>query len=571
MLYLIVSPVTAVLTTRIREALVVTDVTQPEERMVRLFRNKKLWVLLSLVLWGHYPGFSQENRNLLEGTVSYISGENIYVKFESTEGIENGDSLFIQINDKQVPALLVQHHSSISCLCTSLNGQSFKISDVILSKVEKKSVSSVEPKVEEVPDKDMNQQILTARQQASKKEKQQDFSGRLSVSSYSNFSSQGNDTYRFRYTFSSDLSNIANSKLSLETYISFTHKLNEWDLIKENLNNGLKVYDLSLKYELNEKSAVWLGRTINPNVANVGAVDGIQFEYGFGNMFAGLVAGSRPDYEDYGYNFDLFEYGAYLGHGLKMKNGFVKTSLAFFEQRNKGNIDRRFVYFQHTNSIVKNLTLFSSLELDLYKLENDQPVNTISLTGLYLSLNYRASRKLSLSGSYDNRRNVIYYETFRNFADEILQQASRQGIRLRVNYRPVNYWLVGVTGGTRFSKNDPRPTKTANGFVTWTKVPGINASLNVSANLMQTSYLDGQIYGARLSRDFFKGKMYTTLYYRWVDFKYTNTITELKQNIGEIDFSYQFNKSFYLSVNYEATFQQKEWFNRLYLNLKYRF
>lgn len=528
-------------------------------------------LLLALICWSTFAIKAQVSTEMIQGAVSYLSGTNIYVKFESTEGIENGDTLYIRNEEKLVPALLVQHHSSISCLCTSVNEQQVNVDDVILFKSKKKLAAALIPEVQDTPEKDLNQQIITAREQRSGEKNLQDFSGRLSVSSYSNFSNQGTDSHRFRYTFSSVLSNVGNSKVSLESYISFTHKLNEWDVIQENLNKGLKVYDLSLKYEVNEKSAVYVGRTINPNVANLGAVDGIQFEYGFGNMFAGLMAGSRPDYEDYGFNFDLFEYGAYFGHGQKSKNGFLKTSLAFFEQRNKGNIDRRFVYLQHTNSIVKNLNLFSSLELDLYKLENGNPVNSVSLTGLYLSLNYRATKKLSVSGSYDNRRNVIYYETFRNYADEILQQASRQGIRLRVNYRPLNYWLIGASGGTRFSENDPRASKTANGFVTWSKVPGINASLTVSANLMQTTYLDGQIYGARLSKDFFKGKMYTTLNYRWVDFNYSNSISELKQNIGEIDFSYQFNKSFYFSVNYEATLQQKELFNRLYLNLKYRF
>jgi len=526
-------------------------------------------VLLVLFVCGISIGEAQEI--FLQGTVSYISGQNIYVKFESTEGIENGDTLFVKTQDVPVPALIVQHHSSISCLCTAIGDRTFKVNDVLLHKNKVEPVPVVIPEVQDVADVDLNQQIITSREQVSKQTNTQDFSGRLSVSSYSNISNQTDDSHRFRYTFSSVLSNVANTKLSLETYLSFTHKLNEWDMIRQNLNNGLKVYDLSLKYALNEKSAVWLGRNINPNVANVGAIDGIQFEYGFGNMFAGAVAGSRPDYEDYGYNFDLFEYGVYFGQGAKLKNGFVKSSIAFFEQKNNGNTDRRFMYFQHTNTLLKNLTLFSSVELDLFKLENDKPVNTVSLTALYFSLNYRVSQKLSLSGSYDNRKNVIYYETFRNFADEVLQQASRQGVRLRVNYKPFYYWLLGVNGGTRFSENDPRPTNTVNGFVTWTKVPGINASLNLSANLMQTAYLDGQIYGARLSKNFFKGKMYTMLNYRWVDFNYTNTITELRQNIGELDISYRFNKSIYLSVNYEVTFQQDERFNRLYLNLKYRF
>ena len=216
-----------------------------------------------------------------------------------------------------------------------------------------------------------------------------------------------------------------------------------------------------------------------------------------------------------------------------------------FEQRNSGNIDRRFAYFQHTNSSVKNLNFFSSLELELYRLENEEPQNKITLTSLYLSLNYRISRKLSVFGSYDNRKNVIYYETFRNYTDEILQQASRQGLRFRMNYRPVNYLIVGASAGTRFRKEDPRPTKTFNGFTTWSKIPWLDASLTLSANLMQTSYLDGQIYGARLSKDIIPGKIYSTIYYRWTGFNYINSNSTLRQNIGEIDFSYQFNKKLY--------------------------
>ena len=106
----------------------------------------------------------------------------------------------------------------------------------------------------------------------------------------------------------------------------------------------------------------------------------------------GAAAGTRPDYENYGFSPNLFEYGAYIGQNQKVKNGFVQTSLAFFEQRNHSKIDRRFVYFQHSNSIVKNLNLFTTFEVDLYKVENGQRSNTISLTGSYVSLNYRLKR-----------------------------------------------------------------------------------------------------------------------------------------------------------------------------------
>lgn len=531
-------------------------------------KHKSYFVLLFFLI-AVFNVSGQGTPVFIEGSVSYITGQNIYVKFPSTEGIENGDTLFIRTDEKIIPALLVQHHSSISCLCTAIGENTFKVSDVVFSKKHKVDLPKIEvAQQEEIPDKDVNEQVLTTQNKVVKNQK---FSGRLRLSSYSNFSNSGKNTHRFRYTFSGIASQISESKISAETYISFTHKLNQWDVVQENLNNALKIYNLALRYDMNETATLWVGRKINPRIANVGAVDGLQFEYGFKKMFAGIVAGSRPDYQDYGYNFKLFEYGAYFGQSQKVKNGFVQSSLAFFEQRNAGKVDRRFVYFQHTNSAIKNLNIFSSFEIDLYKLENEQPQNTLSLTSLYLSANYRVSRRLSLFGSYDNRKNVIYYETFRNYADEILQQASRQGIRFRVNYRPVNYLIFGASAGTRFRKDDPRQTNTINGFATWSKVPQLNAALNLSANLMQTSYLDGQIYGARLSKDIIPGKINSMVHYRWVKFNYVNSTTELIQNIGEVDFSYYFNKKLYLSVNFEATFQENEIFNRLYFSLRKKF
>ena len=513
-------------------------------------------------------GVAQEKYR--QGAVSYTSGENIYIKFETTAGIENGDTLFVFKDKQYLPALLVQHQSSISCLCTAIGEHTFKVSDPVFMRETDTAGNETVPLITEdaLPEKDVSQQVLTSAEKPKSTKNEPDFYGKIRLSSYSNFSNVTDNSHRFRYTFSANASHISSSKVSAETYISFTHRLNEWDVVKENLNNAFKIYSLALQYDFTESASLWVGRKINPHVANVGAVDGLQFEYGFKNLYAGVIAGSRPDYYDYGFNFDLFEYGAYFGHGQKVTNGFVQSSLAYFEQRNKGNIDRRFVYFQHSNSAIKNLNLFASFEVDLYKLENDQPKNTLSLTSLYLSARYRFSRRFSLFGSYDNRKNVIYYETFRNFTDELLQQASRQGVRFRFNYRPINYLIVSASAGKRFRKEDPRPTKTLNGFVTYTRLPGINASLSLTGNLMQTSYLDGQVYGARLSKDLLDGRLYSMLHYRWVDFKYLNSITELKQHIGEIDFSYQFNKNLFLSVNFEATFQGKDIFNRLYLSLR---
>ena len=518
---------------------------------------------------------AQEAFYPIEGSVSYITGQSIYVKFANTQGIENGDTLFKTENEILIPALVVQHQSSISCLCQPLGENSFKVSDIIIAKIKTEKISE-EADIQTVNrlEKDVGSQVISAASDSElhRTTNKQDVEGTLSISSYSNFSNTlADDMHRFRYTFSMDAQNISNSKLSAETYISFSHKLNQWDAVQENLNNALKVYSLALQYDFNKTTSVWLGRKINPNIANIGAVDGVQFQKEWKRFFVGAVGGARPDFQDYGFNPKLLEYGAYIGQNLKVDYGFVQSSLAVFEQRNDGNTDRRFIYFQHNNSFFKNVNIFSSFELDLYKVENGQPQSTISLTSFYFSLNYRVSRRLSLFGSYDNRKNVVYYETFKNYADAILEQASRQGLRFRINYRPANLLNISVNAGTRYMKNDPQKTNTVNSSATYTKVPLINSSFSLSANLMQTSYLNGQVYGARLSKDILKGKIYWTLNYRWVKFDYVSSVSQLNQNIGELDLSYQFNKKLYLSVNYEATFQTNENYNRLYLNLRWKF
>ena len=122
------------------------------------------------------------------------------------------------------------------------------------------------------------------------------------------------------------------------------------------------------------------------------------------------------------------------------------------------------------------------------------------------------------------------------------------------------------TGTTSLSGN-----LTLNGTASYSNLPGIGALISLSANIMQTGYLNGQVYGASLSKDIVQGKLSTMFNYRHVDFKYANVNSELRQNIGELDLTYQFNKKLYLSVNYESTFQDKENLNRIYLNLRWKF
>jgi hypothetical protein len=409
------------------------------------------------------------------------------------------------------------------------------------------------------------------------KKRTQLISGRISLSSYSNFSSETANSQRMRYTFSLDALNIGDSKLSAETYISFVHKLGEWSEIQKDVFNGVKIYSLALSYEFDKNNKLWLGRKINPRISNMGAIDGLQYELKLKSFTVGIVGGFRPDYRDYGFNANLLEFGGYFGHDYSNKNGSMQTTVAFIDQLNNGKTDRRFAYLQHTNALIKNLYFFGSVEVDFYKNVMDKQDsifkqdNSPTLSNLYLSLRYRPIRQLSFSLSYSARQNVIYYETYKDIVDRLLEAATTQGYMLQISYQPVKNISLGVNTGYRFSKKDPRPTKNLYGFLTVNRIPGVNVSATLSVTLLETSYISGNIYSVGISRDLVNGKLFLGLNYRYVDYKFVSEETKLVQNMGEFNLTWRILKKLSCSLNYEGTFEKNNIFNRIYINITQRF
>lgn len=537
------------------------------------------YLLLISILLSIVKLYGQENMSFVEGKISYITLQNIYVKVEQSGFVQPGDTIFIRKDQKLVPLFIAESVSSTSCVGKLKEQSDLKILDVVYLR---KKITDKPQKVNSNPNVPT---ILTRKPEDIAKSSDKDNSlnstselvreqkirGRLSASSYSSFSNSSTLNQRMRYTFSLSADHISGSKFSTDSYIMFTHKLKHWNDVQDNIFNALKIYSLSVNYELSEKTHFTLGRKFNPHLASVGAIDGLQAETALKNFTMGIVVGANPDYSDYSFNPKLFEYGAYLSYDIKNKSGNLINTIAFLNQTNKGNTDRRFAYFQHNNSLLKNLNLFASCEVDLFSLQNGVPTNSTSLTSLYLSIRYRFSRKLSTFLSYDARKNVIYYETFKNYLDQMLEDATRQGYQFRINYNPGKQIYSGLSGGYRFRKNDINPMYNANGFLTFNQVPILKTSVTFSTNWMKSSYVDGMIYGIRMYRDLIPSKLSTGVSYRLVDYNYLNTSSKSLQHMAEIEFSWRFSKKLSLSANYDGTFEKSNQYNSIYINLIKRF
>ncbi len=540
---------------------------------------KKGWILLILLLCGYYM-YAQTDLDTLRGSVTYKTSQNVYVKFQNTKAISIGDTLYVEHDGVLEASLVVHQLSSISCVATQISEMPINLSDQIISlqekqpELEKKPVSS--PSTITVPDiiSLQGHEVAESPKPPTEKplvKKGQAFRGRISAASYVNFADRpGYDVQRMRYTFTLNSKEPVEKGFAVETYMSFRHTINEWQDVKDNFKKAMKMYSLAVLYKPSKDTRIWLGRKINFNISNLGAIDGVQAERQWNHLIVGSFVGSRPDYLDYGFNFHLLQFGAYATYVNQSNKGQILSTLAFAEQQNHGITDRRFLYFQHQNSTIKNINIFTSTEIDLYTVKNNQPQSTFLLSSIYASVRYRASKKLSFFASYDARKNIIYYETYKSFIDQLLEDEMRQGMRLSFNLRPIKKVTLGANAGYRFERNNPHPTQNLNSYLTVNQFTSLRISTTLSAVLLQTSYLKGNIYGIRVSKDFMKGKLYEEAEFRTVVYRYGSTELPIQQKIIGLNTSVRLDRKLSLSINYEGEIQSNRTLHRIYSNIVYR-
>ena len=528
------------------------------------------FIFISFFTFTCFCIYGQEKDQLLNGKVSFVTSKNVYVKFDNTKHINIGDTL--KFLNQKTPCLLVKNKSSNSVVCSAIFECDIKKGDDVYYNYSLKS-KNLEKVI--IPDQtvDNNKDSVEIVNQKEKDSRSlQRIKGRISVASYSTLSNVRDDRHRMMYRFSLNADHIHDSKFSFETYLNYRQYFNSGDSNNTH-KNIFNVYNLALRYDIDPSFSVVVGRKINNKISSIGAIDGLQVDKYFGKNYVGAIAGFRPDIFDYSFNSDLLEYGAYVGRITNNINFNSQTTLGFIEQKNGNEIDRRYTYFQHSSTVMKKLNLFSSLELDLYNKVNDTVNNDVRLTNLYVSARYRFNRKIDLTLSYDSRKRILYYETFKSEIERLLDDdIARQGFRARLNVRPIKYLITGISYSKRFQSDDQNKSDNIYGYLSYSKIPGIGGGLSVNYNMNKSNYLESNILSVRYSRNLINNKLNADLYYRNADFNYTNShIGNNKQNYYGANLSYNISRTLMLNVSGEYSNSDLENNYRIYTKLVKRF
>jgi len=490
---------------------------------------KKIIIVL-FFLFTQIPNlFSQNQEKWLQGYISFVTKKNIYVKFEKTNNIQVGDSLFFKTNSGFVPALFIEIKSSVSILCTSISNMKFTKGQNIYAKIR------IKEKTENVVVSNENKNFeVVAKESIYEKE---DVSlptpklrGRFTVATNSNLGDYSNNVgnHRFRYIFSMKGDNIKNSKFYFDHYISFNQTYNPDFTHSEKINDKLRFYRITFGYQ-NKNYDISFGRQIKNKISALGSFDGVYVDKQIKNDFyVGALTGFRPDYSNYGFNSDLFQYGAFISYFPDYKKSSTRGTIAFFEQKNTGIVDRRFLYTQFSTSFSKSIRFFGASEIDLYRINNGVVNNSPKITNIYGNLSFRFSKKVNFSLGFDSRKNRIYYETYKDFLETLIERETRQGLRFRIGYRPFRKVSFSIMSNIRF-KDKVLSSKYYNAMVFFRSIPFIKSNISLSANLINTNYLDSKSITFRLSKRI-KKRITFRIDYKYYQYFYPGTKTSRNQN-----------------------------------------
>ncbi len=195
--------------------------------------------------------------------------------------------------------------------------------------------------------------------------------------------------------------------------------------------------------------------------------------------------------------------------------------------------------------------IFLSSEIDLFKKNLVKAKGDFSFTSLFISANIRPSSIFSLYLSYDARKNVIYYETFKSFADSIFENETRQGFRARLTLKPVGRLYIGANYGYRFRPGDVKPSHNYGGYVTYSSIPFVDLSSTVSYTKLKTNYIDGDVWGIRFLKPIVYG-LDLSMMFRHTRYKFSSNIDDLQQRSLSVDLMITLLRPVSINLAYEG-------------------
>ena len=333
-----------------------------------------------------------------------------------------------------------------------------------------------------------------------------------------------------------------------------------------------RLFELSLTNDDPRSSYGYgVGRITSRYVGGIGVFDGAQLFVRRGNLTAGLLGGTQPDYTTSAFSTDEAKFAGFVNYGWG--GDVFRTSsitLAYGQQRYQGKIDRKFGYLQTTLQFSTDLFFYSSTEMDLAHRENGAEVNRPTVTNSFLTLSWNATDWLSVNAGYDAVRALDLLESMKAFPDTLLDKTLKEGYRTNISVRlPLRLTLMGNANFRLASPTTP-------------------GARTVGSTLRAADILDSDISAGAQYQDirglYTTGTDWTFDVDRWIaqsfsvslrldDYKYiiTGQDQKLRTTTGTVSLNFALFRSYYASMNFDQVWDSVRNTQRLYAEVGLHF
>jgi len=278
--------------------------------------------------------------------------------------------------------------------------------------------------------------------------------------------------------------------------------------------NQSRIYRLSLEYN-DGMNIASLGRIVPTFSPTLGAIDGVLLARRVGNVLVGSSFGFQPGFSQRGTDTDYRKGAAFVSFEMNgASTGSVTATYArsYFQTTLDREVASVYAYFM----ALGRLSVYANSEVDLRKKSGDGYILSPSLTTIFMTVNYRFTRVLSLGIGGDASRPLYTYQAARAIPDSLINRTLRAGVTFHMNlYLPGGISLYNTytprSGDGSFAKNYSDYAS-----LTFSNIASSGITLRSNVNFNENEFTRSTGYGGFLQHHFFDSFDLTLRYQQYM-------------------------------------------------------
>jgi len=507
--------------------------------------------IIILLFWGIL--FAQEAHKELQGTVTYITVENVYCDLGSEHGLSSGDTLRVFRRNDEIGLLVVQSAGRKSSVTNPLTGSNLiQLGDrIIFTQKAKKEVVEV---VEELP-------VVVKKIQEKKVIKIKSFSQGGSVSIRGNWN-QYNQTKSYQRF-------IGNVNYRMSLVSPFKSQL--WVYGHDNFtDHSFRMYQMRLELgDLDSRIYSQVGRLYSSELVGVGAVDGLLISVGKNRKIRlGAMVGFQPDNLKTALNTDIKKVSIFSTNEWRNNKQRFKINAALVGQYAGKGIDREFMYFKLLWRTGPNLELSWYETVDLYRDSTMYNRSSVEPLSTQISVRYRIG-KVTFNSRFSSRKQILYRQSGSMLPDSLFMDEQRVGWYNSFQFRRGNGATFRLSGNVRTQINSTELSMMITAGYTAPRLSK-DIYLRFSSSFLKNLLISGFRNRLSASKSLNKNGSVFVDYDLYI-YGYGNRLANYARNTVTLGFNYRLIKKLNTNLSVDLSKDGSFTSTYIYTGLSYRF